>query len=174
MVLTYLSTGLENRKALWTSLTVAMIGIGLYMPLQNLFWYVEMSWLWMILLLRRLAIRNRDCAVGLSFRGRDPWVSARTGGARRGRHELLRLRRSDVPGVGRVLISIPAINGRPIATIGAQTPNLAGDFWLTNQQYVGPLLANRFRLRIARLIVDGLPLHFLRYRQLAVACFFRM
>src|SRR5699024_12057835 len=26
----------------------------------------------------------------------------------------------------------PAINGRPIATIGAQSPNLAGDFWLTN------------------------------------------
>ena len=48
VVVTYLSTGLANRRALWTSLTVAVVGIGLYMPLQNLFWYVEMSWLWML------------------------------------------------------------------------------------------------------------------------------
>ena len=129
VVLTYLSTGLENRKALWTSLTVAMVGIGLYMPLQNLFWYVEMSWLWMILLL--LVAIGIGFAVGLAFRGRDPWVSARTGA-------LVAAVMSFFVFVDRVFqgwgeySQHPAINGRPIATIGAQTPNLAGDFWVTN------------------------------------------
>lgn len=129
VVLTYLSTGLSNRRALWTSLTVAVVGIGLYMPLQNLFWYVEMSWVWMLLLLA-VAI-GVGLAVGLAFRGRDPWVSARTGA-------FVAVVMSFFVFVDRMFQGWgdynqhPAINGRPIATIGAQTPNLSGDFWMTN------------------------------------------
>lgn len=128
-VITYLSTGLENRRALWTALTVAVVGIGLYMPLQNLFWYVEMSWTWMILLL--IAAIGVGVAVGFAFRGRDPGVSARTGA-------FVAVVMSFFVFVDRVFQEWgeynqhPAINGRPIATIGAQSPNLAGDFWLTN------------------------------------------
>ncbi|MGO1398146.1 MAG: ABC transporter permease [Brevibacterium yomogidense] len=129
VVVTYLSTGLANRRALWTSLGVAVVGIGLYMPLQNLFWYVEMSWLWMLLLLA-VAI-GIGLAVGLAFRGRDPWVSARTGA-------FVAVVMSFFVFVDRMFQGWgdynrePAINGRPIATIGAQTPNLSGDFWMTN------------------------------------------
>jgi peptide/nickel transport system permease protein len=129
VVITYLSTGFGNRKALWTSLTVAVIGIALYMPLQNLFWYVPMSWLWMLLLL--VVAIAVGLGVGLAFRGRDPWVSARTGA-------LVAVVMAFFVFVDRVFQewgpynSHPAINNRPIATIGAQTPNLEGNFWFTN------------------------------------------
>lgn len=129
IAVTFLSTGFGNRRSLWTSLTVAVIGIAVYQPLQYLFWYVEMSWLWMGLLL--IVAVGIGLGVGFAFRGPDPGISARTG--------------AFVAIVVGVLIFIdrvfqewgrysdhPAINNRPIATIGARTPNLSGNFWFEN------------------------------------------
>ncbi|MDN5586436.1 MAG: ABC transporter permease [Brevibacterium sp.] len=129
VVMTYLSTGLKNRRVLLASITVVVIGALLYMPLQYLFFYVEMNWLWIVgLLILAAAI---CLGVGLAFRGPDPWDTART---------------TVITGVivavlifcDRVLqewdaySSHPAINGRPIATIGASSPNIDGGFWMTN------------------------------------------
>src|SRR5699024_4364020 len=129
VAVTFLSTGLANRRALWTALTVAVIGIGLYMPLQNLFWYVEMSWLWMLLLL--VVAVGVGLAVGAAFRGPDPMVSGRTGA-------ITAVVISVLVFIDRVFAEWgrygdhPAINQRPIATIGARTPNLTGNFWFEN------------------------------------------
>src|SRR5699024_1226069 len=88
-----------------------------------------MNWLWMFLL--ALVAVGVGLAVGAAFRGPDPLVSGRTGAIT-----------AIVIGV---LIFIdrvfqewgrygdhPAINQRPIPTIGASTPNLTGDFWFVN------------------------------------------
>src|SRR5699024_9169937 len=97
--------------------------------LQYLFWYVDMSWLWMGLLL--IVAVGVGMAVSFAFRGQDPGVSARTG--------------AFVAVVVGALIFIdrvfqewgrcsghPAINSRPIATIGTRTSNLSSDFWFEN------------------------------------------
>jgi peptide/nickel transport system permease protein len=129
VAVTFLSTGLSNRRALWTALTVAVIGIGLYMPLQNLFWYVEMSWLWMFVL--ALVAVGVGLAVGAAFRGPDPLVSGRTGA-------ITAIVIGILIFIDRVFQEWgeygdhPAINQRPIATIGASTPTLSGNFWFVN------------------------------------------
>ncbi|MCZ4299638.1 hypothetical protein O4G74_16380, partial [Henriciella marina] len=58
------------------SLTIAVIGALLYMPLQYLFYYQEMNWLWMFGLL--VVAIGVAIAVGLAFRGPDPWDTVRT------------------------------------------------------------------------------------------------
>lgn len=129
IAVTFLSTGFSNRRALWTALTVAVIGIGLYMPLQNLFWYVEMNWLWILLLLA-LAV-GIGLAVGAAFRGPDPLVSGRTGAITAVVISVLVFIDRVFQEWGRYS-DHPAINHRPIATIGARTPNLSGNFWFEN------------------------------------------
>ena len=137
VVTTYLSTGLGNRRALWASLTVAVIGIALYMPLLNLFYYVEMNWLWMVLLLVvAIAI---GYGVGHLFRGRDPGLSARTAAITAGIMSLVVF----IDRVFQEWVSYnqhPAVNNRPIATIGARTPNLDGNFWFVNLDTLTHLL----------------------------------
>lgn len=129
LVTTYLSTGFGNRRSLLTAFAVAVIGICLYFPLLNLFYYVSMNWLWMALLI--VVAIGIGIGVGLLFRGPDPWVSARTGAITAGLMSL-------VVFADRVLQEWPrynqhpAINNRPIATIGASTPNLSGSFWMEN------------------------------------------
>lgn len=76
IVMTYLSTGLKNRRVLYASLTTVVIGALLYWPLMNLFYYVDMNWLWMFgLFIVAIAVA---IGVGLAFRGPDPWDTART------------------------------------------------------------------------------------------------
>ncbi len=76
VVMTFLSTGLKNKRVLYATLTCAVIGALLYMPLQYLFYYQEMNWLWMFgLLVVALAVA---IGVGLAFRGPDPWDTVRT------------------------------------------------------------------------------------------------
>src|SRR5699024_12743645 len=76
IVMTFLSTGLKNRRVLYASLTTVAIGALLFMPLQYLFYYVEMNWLWMAgLLIVAIAVA---IGVGLAVRGPDPWDTART------------------------------------------------------------------------------------------------
>ncbi|RBP66277.1 peptide/nickel transport system permease protein [Brevibacterium sanguinis] len=129
IVMTFLSTGLGNKRVLYATLTVAALGALLYMPLQYLFYYREMNWLWMFgLLAVAIAIA---IGVGLAFRGPDPWDTART-------TFFTVLVIAVLVFADRVLqewgpyTSHPAINNRPIATIGASAPNIAGDFWMTN------------------------------------------
>ena len=129
IVMTFLSTGLKNKRVLYATLTVALIGALVHWPLQFLFYYQEMNWLWMFGL---LAVTAAVCiGVGLGFRGPDPWDTART-------TFFTGIIIAVIIFADRVLqgwsdySSHPAINNRPIATIGASTPNVNGDFWITN------------------------------------------
>lgn len=129
IVMTFLSTGLKNKRVLYASLACAVIGALLYMPLQYLFYYQEMNWLWMFGLL--VVAIGVAIGVGLAFRGPDPWDTART-------TVFTTLIIAVTIFADRVLqgwseySSSPAINNRPIATIGASAPNVNGDFWITN------------------------------------------
>ncbi|MCT1551215.1 ABC transporter permease [Brevibacterium casei] len=129
IVMTFLSTGLKNKRVLYATLTCAVIGALLYMPLQYLFYYQEMNWLWMFGLL--VVAIGVAIGVGLAFRGPDPWDTART-------TVFTTLIIAVTIFADRVLqgwseySSSPAINNRPIATIGASAPNVDGDFWITN------------------------------------------
>ncbi|PCC45339.1 ABC transporter permease [Brevibacterium aurantiacum] len=129
VVMTFLSTGLKNKRVLYASLAVAVIGALLYMPLQYLFYYQEMNWLWMLGLL--IVTAGVAVGVGLVFRGPDPWDTVRT-------TFFTGVVVAAIIFADRVLqgwseySSDPAINNRPIATIGASTPNIDGDFWIAN------------------------------------------
>ncbi|GAB3055044.1 ABC transporter permease subunit [Sediminivirga luteola] len=127
VAVTFASTGLRNRRALAAALITVVVGLLLYMPLQNLFYYVEMNIPAMLgLLLIALVI---GAAIGIALRGPDRSASARTGA-------LTALLMSIVVFCDRVLqewdryVAMPQINNRPIATIGAATPNLQADFWM--------------------------------------------
>ena len=129
IVMTFLSTGLKNKRVLYATLTMAVIGALLYMPLQYLFYYQEMNWLWMFgLLLATVAVA---IGVGLGFRGPDPWDTARTTFFTGVIIAVVIFADRVLQGWGDYS-DHPAINNRPIATIGASTPNIDGDFWITN------------------------------------------
>ncbi|SMX89212.1 MULTISPECIES: ABC transporter permease [unclassified Brevibacterium] len=129
VVMTFLSTGLKNKRVLYATLTMAAIGALLYMPLQYLFYYQEMNWLWMIgLLIVTVAVA---IGVGLAFRGPDPWDTVRTTFFTGLTIAVLIFSDRVLQGWGEYSDQ-PAINNRPIATIGASTPNLEGDFWIAN------------------------------------------
>lgn len=129
IVVVFLSTGLKNRRSLYTGLTVAVLGIALYIPFQWLFFYVPMNWL-LILGLAVVTVLV-GLGVGLAFGGPDKWASARTGA-------IIAVIISVVVFFDRIFQEWgaynrhPAINGRPVATIGASTPNIEGSFWFLN------------------------------------------
>jgi peptide/nickel transport system permease protein len=125
-LITALSSGLENRKALYSSLVVVVIGAVLYYPLQYVFAYMN---LWILLVLAVVAVAV-GLVVGLLFRGNDKWVSARGAAITAAVMGLLILLDRYMQ-VWNAYMNASSINGRPIATIGASTPGLSGDFWVT-------------------------------------------
>lgn len=123
---TALAAGLRNRRALYTALTVTGLGVALYYPLQ---WpFVNASHL----LIAGLALTAiaAGMAVGWFFGGPDRGVSMRVGaitavviGA------FIYVDR--VMAVWDVYSRSSRIAGRPIATIGSQTPGFTGsDYWV--------------------------------------------
>lgn len=114
-----------NRRALYASLTTAGIGVALYYPLQYAF--VNASAL-LVAGLGVVAV-GVGLLVGYLFGGADRAQSMRSAA-------IVGLGVGALIFVDRVMRVWPAysnasrINGRPIATIGAQTPNLQGDFWV--------------------------------------------
>ena len=121
---TLLSTGLRNKRALYSALTTALLGAALWFPLQFLFRSASSP---MILGLSLLTVVV-GVGVGLAFGGPDKGQSARTSGIVAVLVGLLIF-------VDRVLQAwqpysdSSVINGRPIPTIGSQTPGLAGSYW---------------------------------------------
>lgn len=125
---TALFAGLNNKRALYSAFTAAAVGAFSWWPLQFLFAYVEMNWLWMIgLLVLAMVI---CAAIGWLFGGPDRNVSIR--GAM-----IVGLFTSVLIFLDRVLqtwmpyYNSSEINGRPIATLGASTPGLPADFWMS-------------------------------------------
>ncbi len=125
LLVTLLSTGLENKKSRNTALSVVGVGLVLYYPLQYLFEFATP------LLVAGLFVFVAALGglAGYLWGGVDRWLSARTGVI-----------------TGFVMFAIIVLdrfmkswsiystssfaNGRPIATIGSQSPDLVGSFWV--------------------------------------------
>lgn len=125
-IVTALSTGIKNRRALYASLVTVAVGMALYYPLQYV--YVGAS-VWTILVLAAIAV-GVGLLVGWLFRGPDRWRSARTAAITAiGLGAVFFVDR--VLGSWKVYATSGFVNNRPIATIGSSTPQLNGDLWIT-------------------------------------------
>jgi len=125
--ITMIFAGFSNKRAFYSALTTAAAGVVSWFAMQWLFFYVPMNELWLIgLLLIAIAVA---CGIGWLFGGPDRGISMR-GSA------VVAVIMSVAVYADRVMqgwplyMSASVINRRPIATIGSQTPNLGGDFWI--------------------------------------------
>ncbi|UFU07488.1 ABC transporter permease [Ruania halotolerans] len=137
---TTLSTGLKNRRSLYTALTVAALGIALWYPMQFAFYYLTPMMNWAIVIGLGVLAAIVGGVVGALYRGPDWRQSVRTGA-------LTAVPVAALIFIDRVMQVWPAysnanaIDGRPIPTFGDRTPNLGGDFWVvTLDQYTHLLL----------------------------------
>lgn len=125
VLVTALVSGLGNRKALYTSLTVALVGVALYYPFQ----LISLSLtLWSVVALGVLAVVV-GVVIGWLFAGPDRDQSMRAGGITAlfvGLFVLLdRFMQS-----WDIYVGSGTIGGRPIGTVGSATPGLTGSFWV--------------------------------------------
>jgi len=125
VLITLLSTGLQNRRALYASGATVVFWLALWQPLQYLFFFVPQWWV-----LPALAVLGAlvGVASGWIFGKDDRRQLARTAA-------IVGVLTALVVIVDRVLLvypdylaRIPIKNGA-IATIGSQTPGLEGDMW---------------------------------------------
>jgi peptide/nickel transport system permease protein len=123
VVITTLTTGLRNRRALYTSLGVAVAGAALWYPLQFVLTVRAPGWLPVALIAVFAVVAG---GIGYFFGENDKWVAARTAGLTGAFVAALVI-------VDRVMQVWPDYvqntGGRPIATIGALTPGLEGSIW---------------------------------------------
>ena len=123
-----LFSGLNNRRALGAAFTTAGVGVLSWLACQWLFFYVPMNEWWLLGLLV-LAV-GLSLLIGWLWGGPDRAVSMR--GA-----SIVAVVVSVMVFIDRVLqgweeySNSGLIRNRPIATIGAETPGLDGDFWIT-------------------------------------------
>lgn len=127
LAVTVLSTGLKNRRALYSALTAVAVGVVLFTPVNSLFSSTDGSW-WLLLVLGLVTVAV-CIGIGYAWGGPDRGVSARTAAI------------TGVIVAGMIVVdkvmqywpaynAAPAIRNRPIATIGDRTPNLGGNFWV--------------------------------------------
>ena len=123
-----LTAGLANRKSLYTGLTVVAIGLAVYYPFNLISDYLT---IWSVLGLGALAVAV-GVVVGYLWGGTDRGISARTGG-------ITAFLVAFLIAIDRFMRSwsnyanSDIINGRPIGTVGAGTPNLSdvtSNFWI--------------------------------------------
>ena len=125
-LVTAVSTGLRNRRALYASLVVAAIAVAMYYPFQNVISYYLDFWTFLALAVGAVVV---SWLVGFFMGGVDRKPVARTaaitGFFAAGVVALERFMSvwDDYTGSSR-------ISGRPIATIGSQTPGLEGSVWV--------------------------------------------
>jgi peptide/nickel transport system permease protein len=122
---TAIMAGIRNRKALLTAGITGGIAVICYFSLQ---WLFNISSLGTLIFLAVIAIVV-GILVGFLLGGYDRAQSMRVGA-------VVALLSGGVVLLDRFMQSWPAylnldtINGRPIGTVGSQTPNLAGDVWI--------------------------------------------
>lgn len=122
-----LFAGLNNKRALYSAFTAAVVGAISWWPLQFLFAYVEMSWLWMIGL---LALAMAICAaIGWLFGGPDRNVSMR-GAMIVGLFTSVLIFLDRVRRRGRSTTTPARSTAASIATLGAETSAWVLDFWM--------------------------------------------
>ncbi len=128
VLVTVLTSGLANRKSLYTGLTVVALGLAVYYPFNLV---SDSLTIWSLLGLGVLTVAV-GIIVGYLWGGSDRAVSARTGAITAFLVAFLivvdRLMRS-----WSNYANSDIINGRPIGTVGAGTPNLStvtSNFWV--------------------------------------------
>jgi peptide/nickel transport system permease protein len=130
-VVTILSTGLRNRKALYSALSVAVLGSVLWLPMLFFWDYARSAGIlgWPLVLAMFVLALVVSAGIGLAWGGPDRTRSARTAA-------LTAIPVSMMLFVDRLMQSWSSYNenesikDRPIATLGRSTPNLVGDFWI--------------------------------------------
>lgn len=126
--ITALLAGLQNRQALYASLTTVVLALIAMYALAPL---LEQATLWLVVLLGLAAV-GAGVLAGYLFGGYDRRQSMKAAG-------LTSFLVAGLVLLDRFMQSWPAYvvatRGRPIATIGSQTPNLNGDFWTTGLDF---------------------------------------
>jgi len=124
--LTVLFAGLQNRRALYSSLIMVGLGIVAMYAVRPLLDRSSTN-IWTIVVLGILAV-GAGLLVGWLMGGYDRGQSMKAA-------SLTSFLVAGLVLLDRYMISWPQYvsitNGRPIGTIGAATPNLQGDFWIT-------------------------------------------
>lgn len=135
-LVTTVSTGLKNRRALYASLVVAGIGIAIYVPwLYSLSYYVQ-SWMLAVLAVVTVLV---SYAIGWFMGGTDRAPVARTAA-------IVGFIVGGVIALDRFMYvwddytNSQRIGGRPIATIGSTTPGLEGSVWVMGVDFFTHLL----------------------------------
>ncbi|MHC3000425.1 ABC transporter permease [Microbacterium sp. HJ5] len=121
---TALSTGLANRRTLYSALIVVGIWAALYFPIQYLFFYVPTGWMLFVMAIVAIGI---GIGVGMLVGGDGRKEAARTAA-------IVSFITFFVIVVDRVMLVYPDYVDRipqsgVIATIGSRTPGLEGDMW---------------------------------------------
>ncbi|MDR0483446.1 MAG: ABC transporter permease subunit [Cellulomonadaceae bacterium] len=124
--LTALTAGLDNRRALYSALSAVVVGAILYFPLQAMLGRAT----WLMIFLLALVAAIVGCVIGWFFGGPDRMVSMR-GAAITAVAVGVFVFIDRVMQVWQQYNAMSQINNRPISTMGAQTPGLQGDFWVT-------------------------------------------
>jgi len=124
--ITAISTGLRNRKAVYASLIVAVLGIALYFPMLN--YILNGMTLWFFLLLAVLAVVVSG-AVGWFMGAPDRGPVMRTT-AIVGFLCAAFIALEKYMSYWQAYANSSRVRGRPIATVGASTPGLGGNFWV--------------------------------------------
>ncbi len=122
-LVTVLSTGISNRKSLFTALSVVGGLLVAYYPLQYAFAFANPP----LVIGIAVVIIGLGVAVGFLWGGPDRAQSARTGAITAGLvYGLILIDRF----MQSWTIYTSYVGGRPIATISSQTPDLQGSFWV--------------------------------------------
>ncbi|HEY5223587.1 MAG TPA: ABC transporter permease [Microbacteriaceae bacterium] len=122
---TAIMAGIQNRKALLTAGITGAIAVICYFSLQ---WLFDISSLGTLIFLAVVSVVV-GILVGFLLGGYDRALSMRVGA-------VVALLSGGLVLLDRFMQSWPAylnldqVNGRPIGTVGAQTPNLVGDVWV--------------------------------------------
>ena len=123
---TAISTGLRNRRALYASLVVALIGIGLYYPMINYILNGMTLWFFLILIVLAIVVSGM---IGFFMGGADRGPVVRTT-AIVGVLSAGLIALDKYMSYWEVYANSSRVRGRPIATVGASTPGLGGNFWI--------------------------------------------
>ncbi|QIG40280.1 ABC transporter permease subunit [Microbacterium sp. 4R-513] len=124
--ITAISTGLRNRKALYASLIVAVIGIALYFPMMNSLLNGMTLWLFLVFAVLTLAVSG---AIGWFMGAPDRGPVVRTTMIV-GFLSAALIALDKYMSYWQAYANSSRVRGRPIATVGASTPGLGGNFWV--------------------------------------------
>ncbi|RJU02836.1 ABC transporter permease [Arthrobacter frigidicola] len=144
--ITLLTAGLKNRKALYSALIMVALGLVAYYVVNP---FLGAATIWLLLLLAVVTV-GVGMGVGFLLGGYDRVQSMRTAA-------LTGLLMAALIVLDRFMVTWPSyvsnsrIRGRPIATIGASTPGLEGDFWIQGLDNFTHLLLPTLALLLASL-----------------------